>query len=443
MPAGNSSSRPSSGRPSGRGNSASGRPSSGGSGRPSSGRPSSGRPSSGRPSSGRPSSGRPPRDGDSRSFRDRDDRSGSDRPRRDGDSRGAGRPSSGRPSSGRPSSDRPRRDDARPSSGRPARDGEARSYRDRDARSSTDRPRRDDRAGSDRPRRDDRAGSDRPRRDDRAGSDRPRRDDRAGSDRSFRGRDDRDDRSPRSRRPSGDAPIIADHITGEELPRAVRNELRTLPDGLALRVARHLAACVELANVDPELAWLHAKAALDKASRIAVVRETAAGAAYNAGHFAEALSEYRAAKRMTGNKEYWPVMADCERALGRPGKAITMASDPVVAGLSIGGRVEMRIVVSGARLDQGNPEAALATLQCPELNKPATEPWAARIRYAYADILATLGQTQEAIEWFHRAAAVDIEEQTDADRRIAELEGNVFEEFDNDYVYEEYTDIDE
>jgi tetratricopeptide (TPR) repeat protein len=204
-----------------------------------------------------------------------------------------------------------------------------------------------------------------------------------------------------------------------------------------------LAACVELANVDPELAWLHAKAALDKASRIAVVRETAAGAAYNAGHFAEALSEYRAAKRMTGNKEYWPVMADCERALGRPGKAITMASDPVVAGLSIGGRVEMRIVVSGARLDQGNPEAALATLQCPELNKPATEPWAARIRYAYADILATLGQTQEAIEWFHRAAAVDIEEQTDADRRIAELEGNVFEEFDNDYVYEEYTDIDE
>jgi len=77
-------------------------------------------------------------------------------------------------------------------------------------------------------------------------------------------------------------------------------------------------------------------------------------------------------------------------------------------------------------------------LQCPELNKPATEPWAARIRYAYADILASMGQTQEAIEWFHRAAAVDLEEQTDSDRRIAELEGNVHEEFDNDFVYEEY-----
>ncbi|MEI7442970.1 MAG: tetratricopeptide repeat protein, partial [Actinomycetes bacterium] len=326
------------------------------------------------------------RDGDSRGFRDRDDRAGSGRPSRDGDSRGAGRPSSGRPSTGRP-----------------ARDGDSRGFRDRDDRGGAGRPRRDDARG-------------------------------------FRDRDDRDDRSARSRRPSGDAPIIADHITGEELPRAVRNELRTLPDGLALRVARHMAACVELANVDPELAWQHAKAALDKASRIAVVRETAAGAAYNAGHFAEALSEYRAAKRMTGNKEYWPVMADCERALGRPGKAISMASDPIVAGLSIGGRVEMRIVVSGARLDQGNKEAALATLQCPELNKPATEPWAARIRYAYADILASMDQTQEAIEWFHRAAAVDLEEQTDSDRRIAQLEGNVYEEFDNDFVYEEYAD---
>ena len=449
------SGRPSSGRPARDGDSRSfrDRDDRAGSSRPSSGRPSSGRPArdgdsrgAGRPSSGRPSSGRPSRDGDSRSFRDRDDRAGSGRPRRDdarpsrdGDSRGSGRPSSGRPSTGRPSRDgdsrgfrdrddrggagRPRRDDARPS-----RDGDSRgagrpsSGRPSSGRPSTGRPSRD---GDSRSFRD---------RDDRAGSGRPRRDDA----RPFRGRDDRDDRAPRSRRPSGDAPIIADHITGEELPRAVRNELRTLPDGLALRVARHMAACVELANVDPELAWLHAKAALDKASRIAVVRETAAGAAYHAGHFAEALSEYRAAKRMTGNKEYWPVMADCERALGRPGKAISMASDPIVAGLLIGGRVEMRIVVSGARLDQGNKEAALATLQCPELNKPATEPWAARIRYAYADILASMGQTQEAIEWFHRAAAVDLEEQTDSDRRIAELEGNVYEEFDNDYVYEEY-----
>lgn len=420
MPAGNSSSRPS-GRSSGRGNSgssSSGRSSSGsrsGSGRPSSGRPAGSRPSSGRPASGgsgrasssRPSSDRPT---SSRSTRDGETRSSS-RPRRDDarptrdNARSAG--GSSRPSSGRPARD----GDRRTSTGRPARDGERRTSSDR---RDSGRPRRDDSRGLTRGPGDN--------------SRRPRRD------------DDRGENTARSRRGGSDAPIIPDHITGEELPRAVRNELRTLPDGLALRVARHMAACVELANFEPELSWLHAKAALDKASRIAVVRETAAGAAYHAGHFDIALSEYRAAKRMTGNKEYWPVMADCERALGRPAKAIAMASDPIVAGLSIGGRVEMRIVVSGARLDQGNAEAALATLQCPELNKPSNEPWSARIRYAYADILATMERTQEAIEWFHRAAAVDVDGQTDADRRIAELEGSVYEEFDNDYVYEDYSD---
>ena len=222
----------------------------------------------------------------------------------------------------------------------------------------------------------------------------------------------------------------------------MRNELRTLPDGLALRVARHLAASVEAANADPELSWQHARAALSKASRVGIVREVAAEAAYNAGHFAEALTEFRAARRMRGIKEYWPLMADCERALGRPAKAIAMAGDPLVASLDRGSKVEMRIVASGARVDQGKLEAALATLQCPELTTTSTEPWAARIRYAYADVLEKLGRESEALEWFHRAAAVDVEDQTDADDRIARLEGVTYtevEEFE-DYEEDDYSD---
>jgi tetratricopeptide (TPR) repeat protein len=208
----------------------------------------------------------------------------------------------------------------------------------------------------------------------------------------------------------------------------VRNELRTLPDGLALRVARHLAASGEMIDIDPELAWKHARAALNKASRVGIVREAAAEAAYNAGHFAEALTEFRAARRMRGIKEYWPLMADCERALGRPAKAIAMAADPLVNSLDRGSKVEMRIVASGARVDQGKLDAALATLQCPELSTTSTEPWAARIRYAYADVLEKLGRKDEALEWFHRAAAVDVNEQTDADDRINALEGLVIQE---------------
>jgi tetratricopeptide (TPR) repeat protein len=178
-----------------------------------------------------------------------------------------------------------------------------------------------------------------------------------------------------------------------------------------------------MALIDPELSWQHAEAALNKAARVGIVREAAAEAAYRAGHFAQALTEFRAAKRITGAREYWPLMADCERALGRPAKAIAMAGDPVVAKLERPARVEMRIVAAGARVDLGQLDAALATLKCPDLTTNSAEPWAARIRYAYADVLQKMGRDEEAIEYFHRAAAVDFDELTDADERIAILEG--------------------
>ena len=443
-----------------RGGSSSSRPSSDRSSRPSEGRsygdrdsrPSS-RPSSDRPAGrsygdrdSRPSSDRPSRPGSSRpsegrSYGDRDSRpprSGSDRPSRpsegrsygDRDSRPSSRPSSDRPA-GRSYGDRDSRPSSRPSEGR--------SYGDRDSRPSTDRPRRSNPFGGDRPK----ASDDRGDRSSSRFSERGGRPDRAGG----RFADDREER-PRGRvgekRVNVLDPIIPDHITGEELPRAVRNELRTLPEGLALRVARHLAASVEAATVNPEISWQHAKAALSKASRVGIIREAAAEAAYNAGHFAEALIEFRAARRMRGIKEYWPLMADCERACGRPMKAIEMAGDPLVKNLDHASRIEMRIVAAGARLDMGNKEAALATLQCPDLTANSAEPWAARIRYTYADVLEQMGRPQEALEWFHRAAAVDADMLTDSDQRIRKLEGKSSDlDTEDGYLYDDLEDLDD
>ena len=449
-------SRPGSSRPSGSyrdGASSGGRTASG---RDSSDRSSySGRPSTSRGDSSRPSS-RPSSDRGERSYGSRDSRPSSDRPSRSyGDRperRDDRRPSSDRPA-GRSYGDR----DSRPSS-RPSSDRGERSYGSRDSRPSSrptsDRPRRDNPFGGDRPKAsDDRrpAGrtygsrDDRPSRDDRGGSrysERGGRPDRAGG----RFADDREER-PRGRvgekRVNVQDPIIPDHITGEELPRAVRNELRTLPEGLALRVARHLAASVEAATVNPEISWQHAKAALSKASRVGIIREAAAEAAYNAGHFAEALIEFRAARRMRGIKEYWPLMADCERACGRPMKAIEMAGDPLVKNLDHASRVEMRIVAAGARMDMGNLDAALATLQCPDLTVTSVEPWSARIRYAYADVLEQMDRREEALEWFHRAAAVDADMLTDSDQRIRKLEGKSSDsDNDDEYDYEDLEDFD-
>ncbi len=220
-----------------------------------------------------------------------------------------------------------------------------------------------------------------------------------------------------------DGPPLPDDITGRELDVSVRQQLRSLPDKLAARVARHLVAAGRVLDTDPETAYQHTLAARARATRLAIVREACGEAAYLAGHYAEALTELRAAKRMSGAPDYLPVMADCERALGRPERALSLSRDPGVEQLDTDNRIEMMIVAAGARLDMGQPEIAAQLLEGKDLRSRSHAPWAARLRYAYADALLAGGRDDDAVEWFHRAAAVDSEQLTDAAERLAELEG--------------------
>ena len=96
--------------------------------------------------------------------------------------------------------------------------------------------------------------------------------------------------------------------------------------------------------------------------------------------------------------------------------------------LSDAARVEARIVAAGARRDLGQLDAALLLLQVPALNARRTEPWLARLRYAYADTLLDLGRVDEARTWFGRAAESDLDEATDAAERVADIDGVVFDE---------------
>jgi tetratricopeptide (TPR) repeat protein len=210
-------------------------------------------------------------------------------------------------------------------------------------------------------------------------------------------------------------------ITGKELDRNVAQQLRGLPEKLAARVARHLVAAGMLLDEDPKTAYQHTLAARARAARIAVVREACGEAAYYAGEFAEALSELRAAKRMNGNTDYLPVMADCERALGRPEKALALARNPSVANLEDSLKAEMTIVEAGARRDLGELDAALRTLENAPLRSRSRADWVARLRYAYADTLLAAGRREDAVIWFHRTVGVDSNEVTDAAERLAEL----------------------
>ncbi|WP_203351663.1 tetratricopeptide repeat protein [Streptomyces sp. Sge12] len=206
----------------------------------------------------------------------------------------------------------------------------------------------------------------------------------------------------------------------------MRQELLSLPKGLAEEVSKNLVMVARLIDEEPEQAYAYSRIALRLASRVAAVREAAGFAAYATQKYSEALAEFRAAKRMTGSVELWPVMADCERGLGRPERALAMAGEPEVQKLDKAGQVEMRLVAAGARRDQGQLEAAIVTLQSPELASSSVQPWTARLRYAYADALLAAGREDEAREWFGKTLEADKDGATDASDRLAELDGVEF-----------------
>lgn len=219
-----------------------------------------------------------------------------------------------------------------------------------------------------------------------------------------------------------DGPELPEWVTGKELDRSIAVQLKGLPEKLAARVARHLAAAGALIDSDPELAYQHAKAAKSRAQRLAVVREALGEAAYAAGHYAEALAELRAAKRMNGATAYLPIMADCHRALGQPEQAIKLAQSPSVANFAPEAKAEMTIVEAGARRDMGQFDAALRVLEHAPLMSKSRAPWVVRLRYAYADTLEAAGRPNDALTWFHRTFAIDADELTDAAERAAALE---------------------
>lgn len=225
------------------------------------------------------------------------------------------------------------------------------------------------------------------------------------------------------RRSAPSEPVVPADVAGTELDRSVRAELRSLSKANAEMVGRHLVMTARLLTEDPEQAYAHAMAAQRRAGRIAAVREAVGLAAYHAGLWSEALAEMRATRRMSGSSHQLPLMADCERGLGRPERALELGASPEASQLSVAERVELAIVVSGARRDLAQADAAVLAVQLPELTAKATHAFTPRLRYAYADALLAAGREQEAEHWFALAAESDHDGLTDADERLAQLRG--------------------
>jgi tetratricopeptide (TPR) repeat protein len=243
-------------------------------------------------------------------------------------------------------------------------------------------------------------------------------------------------------------PEIPDWVDARDLDPAVRGALRGLDPRNVERVASHLVAAGTLIEEDPAAALAHARAARDRASRVAAVREAVGVAAYHAEDYAEAARELRAYRRMSGDAGYRAVLADCERALGRPEVALRLVAEALADKPGPEETVELRIVESGARLDLGEAAAARLVLEAElggRLDPASLEPGdAARLRLAsaYADLLEIQGENDRAMDWLVAIAAADPEDVTGAVERLG-IEFTELEEIDLDEADPQDTDADD
>ena len=127
-----------------------------------------------------------------------------------------------------------------------------------------------------------------------------------------------------------------------------RERLRGLSKEHAENIGLHILAAYTLEERDPELALEHAKWVTHQASRIDFARETLAFVAYRQGDYKLALREFRTAFRMNGFLDYLPFIADCERGMGEPKKAIETAMSDDAKYLRGESKAEMFLVYAGA-----------------------------------------------------------------------------------------------
>ncbi len=215
------------------------------------------------------------------------------------------------------------------------------------------------------------------------------------------------------------SPDIDEDVTGKELDRVARAQLRYLEERSASWVAKHLVMAGRLLEEDPELAYEHTLAASRRGGRVAVVREAVGIAAYHAGKYADALRELRTHRRISGSDYNLPLIADSLRGLGRPEKAIELAQSEECANLESAVKVEMQIVAAGSYGDLGKLDKALAELESLEqLNFNRAFSFSPRLFTAYADLLSAAGRAEDAKRWNAQVevaeSALGIERETES-----------------------------
>lgn len=198
------------------------------------------------------------------------------------------------------------------------------------------------------------------------------------------------------RRP--DEPKMPKGIEWKMLTADDRERLRGLSKEHAENIGLHILAAYTLEESNPELALEHAKWVARQASRIDFARETLAFVAYRQGDYKLAAREFRTAFRMNGFLDYLPFIADCERGLGEPKKAIEVAMSDDAKYLRGEAKAEMFLVYAGALGDLKVWDKAIEIVHTLGRSKGLAGEYRMRAVQAEQYFLEESGRSEEAIE---------------------------------------------
>ena len=198
------------------------------------------------------------------------------------------------------------------------------------------------------------------------------------------------------RRP--DEPKMPKGIEWKMLTTDDRERLRGLSKEHAENIGLHILAAYTLEESNPDLALEHAKWVARQASRIDFARETLAFVAYRQGDYKLAAREFRTAFRMNGFLDYLPFIADCERGLGEPKKAIEVAMSDDAKYLRGEAKAEMFLVYAGALGDLKMWDKAIEIVHTLGRSKGLAGEYRMRAVQAEQYFLEESGRSEEAIE---------------------------------------------
>jgi tetratricopeptide (TPR) repeat protein len=207
------------------------------------------------------------------------------------------------------------------------------------------------------------------------------------------------------------------------LPRDVVNELnRTARSGKEHQAAARLERAVQLLERgDSRGAVAEAQKAKELAPRSTSVREVLGMALYQQRRWKEAVAELQTYRRISGRADQNHLIADAERGLGRPERAVPLAEEALTArGVPIEAKTEAVIVAASALADLRRYDQALGLLRRVRTRDDVARPEVIRVWYVIADILERAGRPREAAEQFrkilrHDPSAYDVAE------RVAQL----------------------